>query len=396
MTFNSREIILGVGGGISAYKSAELLRRLQDKGFNVTVVPTQASLNFVGVATWQALSGREVPTNLWNNTHEVAHISMARQASAIIIAPTTFDLIGKIANGIANDLLTNIVAASTAQLILVPAMHTEMWLNQANQENVEKLRARGVIVIEPEFGKMTGEDVGIGRYPEVSGLIESISTHLNFEFDLKGKSILITAGGTREAIDPVRFIGNRSSGKQGYAIAKRAYERGADVTLISANVELASIPGIEIIKVESATDLYDVMKRKFSKADILLMAAAVADARPAELSDLKIKKGSLNAITLVENEDILASISQTKSDKQVVVAFAAETMDDLEAEGKRKLFAKGADLIYVNNVSNGAIFGSRLTSGLILDRHGFHKAINDLPKDTLADELLNLALNKLG
>lgn len=391
-----QEVILGVGGGVSAYKSAELLRRLQDIGLGVTVIPTAASLNFVGLATWEALSGREVPNNLWNNIHDVPHIKLAKESSAIIIAPATFDLIGKIANGLANDLLTNVVAAATSPIILVPAMHTEMWLNPINQENVSKLKRFGAFVIEPEVGRMTGDDSGIGRYPEVSNLIAEISRVLSINSDYLGKNVLVTAGGTREFLDPIRFIGNLSSGKQGFAIAKAARSRGAKVTLIGANVDAPSIPGIEFIKVETADQMLAEIDSRLIDLDLLVMSAAVADVKPAERSDSKIKKNELKGIDLIANPDILQEISSRKEAKLYVVAFAAETGGDIEAEAKRKLFAKGANLIFTNDVSEGKVFGKDETSGFLLDLEGNRVDFPHGSKDTLAKLLLDQAKNKLG
>ena len=392
-----QEVILGVGGGVSAYKSAELLRRLQDIGLGVTVIPTAASLNFVGLATWEALSGRDVPNNLWNNIHDVPHIKLAKESSAIIIAPATFDLIGKIANGLANDLLTNVVAAAaTSPIILVPAMHTEMWLNPINQENISKLKRLGVCVIEPEVGRMTGEDSGIGRYPEVSILIAEISRVMSINSDYLGKNVLVTAGGTREFLDPIRFIGNISSGKQGFAIAKAAKSRGAKVTLIGANVEEPSISGIEFIKVETADQMLAEIESRLIDLDLLVMSAAVADVRPAKRFDSKIKKSELKGIDVIANPDILQEISSRKEAKLCVVAFAAETGGDIEAEAKRKLFAKGANLIFANDVSEGKVFGKDETSGFLLDLEGNRVDFPHGSKDTLAKLLLDQAKNKLG
>ena len=398
MSLLGRELILGVGGGISAYKSADLLRRLQDIGFGVTVIPTRASLNFVGSATWEALSGRSVNENLWNNVHEVPHIKSAREANLIVVAPATADLIAKISNGIADDLLTNVISAATSPIILVPAMHPEMWLSAANQANVATLRSRGVLVIEPDEGRMTGEDFGIGRYPEVSRIVLEISNFANINSDLLGKKILVTAGGTREAIDPVRFIANHSTGKQGYAIAKAARNRGAEVVLIAANSNLADLPGVEIVHVSSAEQMQKALTERFPTCEILLMAAAVADAKPANTSTVKIKKANYQSIELETNPDLLASLSKIRSAKQFLVAFAAETseIDQTTIESaKSKMVNKGADLIYLNNVSNGAIFGADETAGLLIDSNGETIEFKNQSKDTLADLLLDRALNKL-
>ena len=398
MTLLGRELILGVGGGISAYKSADLLRRLQDIGFGVSVIPTRASLNFVGSATWEALSGRSVNENLWNNVHEVPHIKEARKANLIVVAPATADLIAKIANGIADDLLTNVMSASTCPIVLVPAMHPEMWLSSANQENVKTLRTRGFLVIEPDEGRMTGADYGVGRYPEVSRIISEISNFAQIKSDLLGRKILVTAGGTREAIDPVRYIANHSTGKQGYAIAKAARNRGADVVLISANSNLADLDGVKILRVTSAEQMHQALLAEFPECEILLMAAAVADAKPAAVSNEKIRKDKYQNIELVANPDLLANISKDRKANQVIVAFAAETSainsSSIEV-AKAKMLNKGADFIYLNDVSNGAIFGSEETSGLVIDSNGESIEFKNKSKDTLADLLLDLALNKL-
>ena len=396
MTLQGREVILGVGGGISAYKSADLLRRLQDIGFAITVIPTRASLNFVGASTWEALSGRSVNSNLWNNVHEVPHIKAAREANLIVVAPATADLIAKIANGICDDLLTNTISASTSPLVLVPAMHPEMWLNAATVSNVAVLRARGILVIEPDEGRMTGEDYGIGRYPEVSRIIKEISAFAELKSDYLGKKILVTAGGTREAIDPVRYIGNVSSGKQGYAIAKAARNRGAEVVLISANVNIPSLSGVRTINVESAAQMQIEMNREFSQCDVLFMAAAVADAKPMAHNSEKIKKSELKQIQLEANPDLLASVAKSAKPSQVLVGFAAETgAVDIEA-ARVKMKVKGVQLLFLNNVSNGAIFGSDKTSGALLATNGDVIDCAEQDKDTLADLLLDQARIKLG
>jgi phosphopantothenoylcysteine decarboxylase / phosphopantothenate---cysteine ligase len=398
MNSRGREIVLGVTGGISAYKSCDLLRRLQDHGFLVTVIPTRASLNFVGVATWEALSGREIATDLWNNVHQVPHVSIAKKADAIIIAPATADILAKMAHGIADDLLTNTLLASTAPVIVVPAMHTEMWLNPATVSNIETLRSRGVVIIEPETGKLTSGDVGVGRYPEsaiiISGLLETLAVNS----DLLGKHVLISAGGTREAIDPVRYIGNHSSGKQGYALAHAAVLRGARVTLVSANSQEPNIEGIEIIRVLSTSQMQEALEANFDEADILIMAAAVADVRPSKISAGKISKNDLLKIELIPNPDILKALSSRKKD-QVVVGFAAQTEEAANGGldiAVKKLREKGLDAIYFNDVSGGAIFGEDETSGVLITSDGAEVPISKVSKVTLANKILDLALNKLG
>ena len=394
-----RKLLLGVAGGISAYKSCDLLRRLQDEGFIVDVVPTQASLNFVGKATWEALSGRKVITDLWSEVENVPHISMAKENNIIVIAPTTADLLAKLASGRADDLLTNIVLASTAPKILVPAMHPEMWSNAATIQNVKILQDRGFTIITPGEGRMTGSDFGVGRYPETSNIITEVNKHLPQLADLLGRKILITAGGTREPIDPIRFIGNRSSGKQGFALAVAAASRGAQVHLVAANTDLPSVEGITTTLVETAEQMSAVLELEFPHSDALIMSAAVADAKVASYSEAKIRKESLDRVDLAKNPDILKSLSANKKLNQVIIGFAAETSEDLlmlEESGRAKLSSKSLDLIYVNNVSNGAVFGSDFTQGLIIDRNMNVIKVPEISKDTLSDILLDQLVSKLG
>ena len=394
-----RKLLLGVSGGISAYKSCELLRRLQDQGFIVDVVPTAASLNFVGKATWEALSGRKVITDLWSDVESVPHISMAKENDLILIAPATADLLAKLASGRADDLLTNIVLASNAPKILVPAMHPEMWLNPATSANVSILRDREFVVIEPDDGRMTGSDVGVGRYPDLSKIFSEIQAKLQNNSDLAGRRIIVTAGGTREPIDPVRYIGNRSSGKQGFALALAAATRGANVHLISANADLPEIDGVEITKIETATELLSVLEEEFPKCDALIMSAAVADVRVSNYSQNKIKKSDFETMELTKNPDILARIAEIKRSGQIVVGFAAETdskSENLVKLGSEKLRSKSLDLMYVNNVTDGAIFGSDLTQGIIIDSNERNIEIPEISKDTLSDILLDQLVSKLG
>ena len=394
-----RKLLLGVAGGISAYKSCDLLRRLQDEGFIVDVVPTAASLNFVGKATWEALSGRNVVTDLWSDVTNVPHISLAKESDLIVIAPATADLLAKLASGRADDLLTNIVLASTSPKILVPAMHPEMWSNAATVENVKVLKERGFYVVEPDEGRMTGSDFGVGRYPETTKIIETINKTIIQSSDLSGKRILITAGGTREPIDPIRFIGNRSSGKQGFALAMAAASRGAQVHLVTANTDLPIIEGITTTAVETAEQMAAVLAVEFPHCDALIMSAAVADAKVLNYSDIKIKKESLGTVELDRNPDILKSLSQSKKLGQVIVGFAAETSSNalaLEQSGFDKLSSKSLDIIYVNNVSGGAIFGSDKTEGLIIDKQKNVIKVPEISKDTLSDILLDQLVSKLG
>ena len=394
MTLQGREVILGVGGGIAAYKSCELLRRLQDRGYVITVVPTPNSLNFVGAATWEALSGRPVTTQVWESVHTVPHIALADRADFFLIAPATADLIARLAMGRADDLLTNLVLASDVPKMIVPAMHPSMWLDPATVSNVATLRARGFKVMDPEVGRFTGDDLGPGRFPETATIISTFDEMTGQRQDLQGKKVLVTAGGTREAIDPVRFIGNRSSGKQGIAVALAARNRGAQVQLIAANCDVTAIKGIELIPVESTAQMQQALIDNFDQCDLLIMSAAVADARPLHTSSEKIKKASLATIELQANPDLLADLSARKK-AQVMIGFAAETRDHLK-EARRKLEAKGLDVIYVNDVSGGAIFGQDTTMGTILIRNEADIAVKEVSKDALSNTLLDHAIRQLG
>ena len=389
-----REVILGVGGGIAAYKSCDLLRRLQDHGYAVTVVPTPSSLNFVGAATWEALSGRKVTSEVFESVEEVRHVSLAKKANFIIIAPATADLIARMSAGRADDLLTNVVLASNSPILIVPAMHPEMWNDAATKANVQTLRSRGYLVMDPDVGALTSGDIGQGRFPETARILEEFSSLTQSRADLLGKKVLITAGGTREAIDPVRFIGNQSSGKQGYAVARAALQRGAEVTLIAANTSLSDIEGVRIIKVESASQMLSSLESEFSQADILVMSAAVADARPSQIADMKIKKSDYTNIALVENPDLLRTIAASKKG-QIIVGFAAETSEDLQV-AREKMDAKGADVLYLNDVSAGDIFNSETTHGYILAKGKEPSKVSQTTKDTLAHQLLDEALLQLG
>ena len=388
------EIVLGVGGGIAAYKSCELLRRLQDRGYQVTVVPTPSSLNFVGKATWEALSGRPVNVQVWENVHTVPHISLAEQSEYFVIAPATADLIARLAAGRADDLLTNLVLASNSPKMLVPAMHPSMWLDPATVANVQTLRNRGFKVMDPEVGRLTGSDEGQGRFPETASIVKEFDEMTGNISDLVGKRVLVTAGGTRENIDPVRFIGNRSSGKQGIAIALAAKKRGARVHLIAANIDEKDVRGIQTTHVVSTQEMHEALTEQFPQCDILIMSAAVADARPKLASFEKIKKSLLGTIELTPNTDLIAEMSKSKTN-QLMIGFAAETKDHLQ-EARRKMESKGLDLIYVNDVSGGAIFGKDKTMGTILTRNGADIAVKEVSKDALGNLLLDQAIRQLG
>lgn len=394
MTLQGREVILGVGGGIAAYKSCELLRRLQDRGYVITVVPTPASLNFVGAATWEALSGRPVTTQVWESVHTVPHVALAERADFFLIAPATADLIARLAMGRADDLLTNLVLASDVPKMIVPAMHPSMWLDPATVANVQTLRSRGYVVMDPEVGRLTGSDVGPGRFPETSSIISNFEKVTGQRQDLSNIQVLITAGGTREPIDPVRFIGNKSSGKQGIALANAAKNRGAKVTLIAANCDTSQLSGVNVIPVETTAQMQEALNDYFDDCSILIMSAAVADAKPTHVSSSKIKKSALQSIDLEANPDLLAQLSLRKA-SQILVGFAAETNDHLQ-EARRKLEAKGLDVIYVNDVSGGAIFGQDTTMGTILVRNEADIAVKEVSKDALSNTLLDQAIRQLG
>ncbi len=388
------KVILGVGGGIAAYKSCDLLRRLQERNYDVTVVPTPSALNFVGTATWEALSAKKVTTQVWESVDEVRHVKLAAENDLILISPATADLIARIAMGRADDLLTNLVLASNAIKVLIPAMHPNMWDNAATVANIALLQQRGFHIMRPATGRLTGNDSGIGRLPDTSEILSYLASIISDSQDYLGKRVLVTAGGTREPIDPVRFIGNRSSGKQGYAVAQAALDRGAEVTILSANVNLPDPAGAKVIRVETTKDLEIELERHFHSTDLLVMAAAVADARPAQVGTDKLKKDSYREISLVENPDLVAQISAQKKG-QIIVGFAAETSLNI-AEANRKLLAKGLDLIYLNDVSTGEIFGSDSTQGIFITSDSKEIPVGKSNKATLASQLLDLVVDKLN
>jgi len=361
-----RQIVLGVTGGIAAYKACDLLRRLQDAGFLIRVIPTQSSLNFVGRATWEALSGQPALSTVWENPAEVSHLAAADNADLIVIAPATADTIAKLAQGRADDLLTTTVLASSAPVLIVPAMHPNMWHNGATVHNVELLRSRGFIVMDPEVGRLSGKDFGVGRFPESSKIVAEVLEISKTELLLEGKKVLVTAGGTREEIDPVRFIGNKSSGRQGLAIAYQALRSGAEVTVIAGHTDPFELEGARVIKVNTALEMMSAVENEFTNSDALVMSAAVADARPVSTSTTKINKADLESINLTTNPDILSRVALSKRVNQVIVGFAAETLGDLIKAGGEKLIGKNADLLYVNDVSGGAIFGQDQTSGALI------------------------------
>ncbi|GAA4825132.1 bifunctional phosphopantothenoylcysteine decarboxylase/phosphopantothenate--cysteine ligase CoaBC [Nocardioides caeni] len=391
--------MLGVSGGIAAYKACELLRRLTESGHDVTVVPTAAALQFVGAPTWSALSGKPVSAEVWDGVHEVPHVRLGQTADLVVVAPATADLMAKAAHGLADDLLTNTLLTARCPVIVAPAMHTEMWEHPATVANVATLRSRGMLVIEPAEGRLTGADTGKGRLPDPEEIFEIARDVLARSGesdlgDLSGRRVVVSAGGTRERLDPVRFLGNRSSGRQGYALARAALARGAEVTLVAANVSLADPAGVKVVHVESTAELRDAVLSAAATADAVVMAAAPADFRPESTSDTKIKKaddGSAPSITLQQNPDILKEIAHDRARPDaVIVGFAAETGDATGSVldlARAKLARKGCDLLVVNDVSGGAVFGSTDNEAVILGADGSAVDVPHGTKSALAHRI---------
>ncbi|WTR11168.1 bifunctional phosphopantothenoylcysteine decarboxylase/phosphopantothenate--cysteine ligase CoaBC [Streptomyces sp. NBC_00144] len=396
------KVVLGVSGGIAAYKACEVLRRLTESGHDVRVVPTGSALHFVGAATWSALSGHPVSTEVWSDVHEVPHVRIGQGADLVLVAPATADLLAKAAHGLADDLLTNTLLTARCPVVFAPAMHTEMWEHPATQENVATLRRRGAVVIEPAVGRLTGVDTGKGRLPDPGEIFETcrrVLTRGTAEPDLAGRHVVVSAGGTREPLDPVRYLGNRSSGKQGYALARTAVARGARVTLIEANTGLPAPAGADVVHVGTAVQLREAVLKAAADADAVVMAAAVADFRPAAYARGKIKKRDgqePTPIALVRNPDILAEISAERATPgQVVVGFAAET-DDVLSNGRHKLRRKGCDLLVVNEVGEDKTFGSEENEAVVLAAGGDETAVPYGSKEALADTVWDLVVSRFG
>lgn len=387
-------IVLGVGGGIAAYKAALLLRLFTENGHSVTVVPTAAALNFVGEPTWAALSGRPVSTEVWTDVEDVPHVRIGQSADLVIVAPATADLLAKAAAGLADDLLTNTLLTARCPVVMAPAMHTEMWEHPATQANVETLTSRGVHIVPPASGRLTGADTGPGRLPEPEDLFavcerELVGSAPTRPADLRGMRVVVTAGGTREPLDPVRFLGNRSSGKQGVALAGAARDRGAMVRLILAHGDVPPPDGVEVVRVSTALELRDATAAAVGGADVVIMAAAVADFRPATYAGSKIKKthdpadpDAAPSIELVRNPDILAGLvaSRGAATTPVIVGFAAETGDESGTvldHGRAKLARKGCDLLVVNEVGVDKTFGRDENTVHIL-RLGLDEPVADI------------------
>ncbi|MFE0224581.1 bifunctional phosphopantothenoylcysteine decarboxylase/phosphopantothenate--cysteine ligase CoaBC [Streptomyces albidoflavus] len=395
-------VVLGVTGGIAAYKACELLRRFTEAGHTVRVVPTASALHFVGAPTWAALSGQPVSTEVWDDVHEVPHVRIGQQADLVVVAPATADVLAKAAHGLADDLLTNTLLTARCPVVFAPAMHTEMWEHPATRENVATLRRRGAVVIEPAVGRLTGADSGKGRLPDPGEIYElclRVGERGTADRDLAGRHVVVSAGGTREPLDPVRFLGNRSSGKQGYALARTAAARGARVTLLSANAALPDPAGVDVVHVTTATELRDAVRQAAGTADAVVMAAAVADFRPAAYATGKIKKQEgkePEPVALVRNPDILAELAADRARPgQLIVGFAAET-DDILANGRAKLRRKGCDLLVVNEVGENKTFGAEESEAVVLAADGSETPVPYGRKENLADTVWDLVANRLG
>ena len=417
----SSRVILGVGAGIAAYKSCELLRLLTESGHQVRVVPTSDALRFVGEATWAALSGQPVTTDVWTGVSEVPHVRIGQGADLVLVAPATADLLARAAAGMAGDLLTATLLTARCPVLYAPAMHTEMWEHPATQANVALLRRRGAIVLEPAVGRLTGRDSGSGRLPEPAGIFAAVTRLLArgaMTADLAGRRVVVSAGGTREEIDPVRFIGNWSTGTQGYALASTAVARGAEVTVVAANVALPDPAGTKLTRVVSAREMHEAVLAAAEAADAVVMAAAVADHRPAARSAAKIKKDGQppEPLRLTENPDILAGLAAARKAReaarsahdperaglvppaplsQILVGFAAET-DTSPEQARAKLERKGCDLLVVNPVGNGLGFGTPDNEAVVYGADGTVTPVSRGPKEALADVVWDLVAGRLS
>ena len=400
-------VVLGVSGGIAAYKACSLLRLFTEHGHDVTVVPTAAALEFVGAPTWAALSGKPVSTEVWTSVHEVPHVRIGQSADLVVVAPATADLLAKAAHGLADDLLTNTLLTARCPVAFAPAMHTEMWEHPATQANVATLRSRGAHVIDPAVGRLTGKDTGAGRLPEPEALYAACLAIVEGGApapaeapirDLEGRRVVVSAGGTREPLDPVRYLGNRSSGKQGVAIARAAAERGAKVTLVAATMSVPVPEGIDVVPVETTLELKRAVEEAADGADVVVMAAAPADFRPASVSDSKIKKSDPDGgltVELVENPDIVRALVTARDARgsrvPLVVSFAAETGDargSVMDHARAKFARKGSDLQVVNQVGTDLTFGKDDTTvHLMLRGNDEVTTVGPASKDAVADAL---------
>lgn len=394
-----KNVVIGVSGGIAAYKACHLVRDFKERGDNVRVIPTESALSFVGAATFEALSGNPVDTGVFQRVDEVQHVRLGQEADLIVVAPATADLMARVAAGRADDLLSATILVATCPVVLAPAMHTEMWQNKATQHNVGVLRSRGITVLEPAHGRLTGKDTGPGRLPDPEAIAELARTVLStgpMKQTLAGTRVLISAGGTQENIDPVRFIGNRSSGRQGFALGDIASQRGANVTIVAGATEELSVPsGAEIVRVQSTREMQAAMDERAADADIIVMAAAVADFRPESEASTKLKKGksddALSTIHLTENPDILKGLVEKRNAGKThatIMGFAAETDNELE-NGRAKLKRKGADLLMLNSVAGGNVFSQSRNRGWLLSSTGEEVEIEDGTKHEVAARIWN-------
>lgn len=390
-------IVVGVTGGIAAYKAVSVIRAFVLDGHHVDVIATAGALEFVGRPTLEAISRNPVHTELYDGVAEVRHVALGQQADVIVVAPTTANTLASITAGLAPDLLGNTILARRCPLVLAPAMHTEMWQNPATQANAALLTSRGIVIVGPASGALTGSDVGVGRMSEPEDIVAAAYRAVSLlSRDLTGKRILITGGGTREAIDPVRFIGNRSSGRQAVALAEAAKARGAEVTLIAAHLEVATPAGIQVIEVSSTADLQSALDTAAPSHDIIIMAAAIADYRPVVVSDSKLKKDAIGehpTIELVQNPDLLASLTASARPEQFVIGFAAETSSDrdsLIALGQKKLARKGCDALVINGVGWSTGFGSVTNDVIVLGRGGDILMEVSGDKRAVADRILDI------
>jgi phosphopantothenoylcysteine decarboxylase/phosphopantothenate--cysteine ligase len=398
-------VLLGVAGGIAAYKSAELLRRLTESGHSVRVLPTASALEFVGAATFEALSGQPVHAGVFTDVPAVPHVRLGQEADLVVIAPATADLLARAAQGRADDLLTASLLTARCPVLFAPAMHTEMWEHPATRANVATLRSRGVVVLEPASGRLTGKDTGPGRLPEPAEIADLARLLLErpdaLPRDLTGRRVVVSAGGTREALDPVRYLGNRSSGLQGYALARVAAQRGASVTLVSAHTAGLGAPAaVETVHAGSAAELREAMRAACKGADAVVMAAAVADFRPVAPAEHKIKKTSADPapLRLAKNADILVELVGAREAGQVVVGFAAETGDadhDALHYGREKLARKGCDLLVVNAVGEGKAFGTPDNAGWLLGADGSETVLAMGSKGLLASHVWDAVAARL-
>lgn len=408
----TKRIVVGVAGGIAAYKACTLVRQLTEAGHSVRVLPTESALRFVGAATFEALSGNPVHTGVFTDVHEVPHVRIGQEADLVVVAPATADLLARAVAGRADDLLTATLLTARCPVLFAPAMHTEMWFHPATVDNVATLRRRGVVVLEPASGRLTGEDSGAGRLPEAEEIVTFAQLLLErgdaIRYDLAGVKALVTAGGTREPLDPVRFIGNRSSGKQGYAVARVLAQRGADVTLVAGNTAgLIDPAGVDVVHIGSAAQLRDAVTKYAPESNVLVMAAAVADFRPAQVATSKIKKGGASepsSIDLVRNDDVLAGAVRARAEGQLpnmqaIVGFAAETGDangDVLFHARAKLQRKGCDLLVVNAVGENRAFEVDNNDGWLLSADGAEVALEHGSKTLMATRIVDAIAAFLG